>query len=349
MMTSTSTWIILLLIILPGCGTSTQDVLVDYRERVERVTRAEDIDVDVPPIATWPRPRALTVPLPEFRIGLLDFLSLDPCPALSSLVAERNSGLGRVLAPSQRLLYEHRFLVAAGACADTLAVRNDPEMASRLRQVIDEKEGSLPAVLWNAVFGSRDMARLMALGDGPLPVGAPLSPPGSAVRDALARLRSLRMAIGTTAVDPDPAAFEAPFRQLQASRYGGSLLQSAALLARELGTVAVILERRLVSGRLCPQGVDTRESETLMRIFHEIYGVRVQPYLARVHREGDLFFADWTGLADTLVPTPDFSVYQQAHLGPGGTWPRFEAAIDRHNTAWQGVLDACGSQLGGDG
>lgn len=347
-MTSTSTRIILLLIILAGCGTSTQDVLVDYRERVERVTRVEDIAVDAPPIATWPRPRALTVPLPEFRIGLLDFLSLDPCPALSSLVAERNSGLGRVLAPSQRLLYEHRFLVAAGACADTL-VWNDPEMASRLRQVIDEKEASLSAVLWNAVFGSKDMARLMALGGGPLPVGAPLSPTGSVVRDALARLRSLRMAIGTAAFDPDPAAFEAPFRQLQTSRYGGSLLQSAALLTRELGTVAAILEGRLVSGRLCPQGVDTRESETLMRIFHEIYGDRVQPYLSRVHREGGLFFADWTGLADTLVPTPDFSVYRQAHLGPGGTWPRFEAAIDRHNAAWQGVLDACGGRLGSDG
>ena len=75
-------------------------------------------------------------------------------------MAERNSGLGKVMPPSQQLLYEHRLLAGARVCVDTLLATGEaPDLLARLRDVVQIKERDMPRAYWNATFASSEFAK----------------------------------------------------------------------------------------------------------------------------------------------------------------------------------------------
>ncbi|MFP3442432.1 DUF3080 family protein, partial [Pantoea sp. SIMBA_133] len=81
-----------------------------------------------PSASQLPRRRDRVLTMPELDMGMLDFLSLYGCE-LQYVVGEKNSVMGRVMQPLNRLRYEIRFIEAARDCLPDI---EDEEFAEEL-------------------------------------------------------------------------------------------------------------------------------------------------------------------------------------------------------------------------
>lgn len=343
--------ILLPALLLGGC-TSPDDpaeILADYNARLARV-----LDMPLPPAAatrvpTWPASRDVVRTPADVRIGVFAFLDFGRCGMLRE-ISERNSVLGRVHTPSQRLLYEMRLLRALHQCAAlTAADFAGPdsaarEFASRVRQVLETKQRNLPAVYWNATFGAPELREFFAVGVLPLRVrdAATLSEPAAALT-WLAPLGRLP----ADAPLPSAEEMERRYFQLSGNRRGGRTWLSLDLAIRELDRSSRLLEQAAATGRLCPGGKPRREDERLHNVFTAIYLGRVQPWLAVVAREGDVLGIALEKLwqAQSITPPAALQRYRAGVWAPDSDDALLRAhdrAVRRHALAWKAVLAPCG-------
>ena len=125
---------------------------------LQRLSRALDADFKPPtpvPVPAPPRAPNLQLALEDSRVDGLDFLRLRGC-ALQTTVARRNSSLGRLAPPSQRLLLELAFLREAPACIDRLRDGGDEALAALLVEAQAQKHRQLPTLIFNATLGNRE-------------------------------------------------------------------------------------------------------------------------------------------------------------------------------------------------
>jgi hypothetical protein len=332
-------------VLLAGCAPAdpAAALLADYRTRVLRVLDADDVAPAVAAPSAWPRPRARTLPIPDQRVDLIEFLSLHACD-LGALVGERSSPLGRVMVPSQRLRYELRFLARAAACDP-----GDADAAAELDAIVNAKRAALPPVLWNATIGDPALAHHLALDVGPLdPERA-----AGAGREAIGALRRLAARVDDpAAARPEAADWEAPWEVLASDRYGGRVRRSAALLSAELTTVAAALEASEAERPLCPQGRPTPDARVLETVFTRYYAAAVQPYMAAVEPAFERWLAALGALrtAQPAQAPPGFDAAVAGLLPPperageavGDERAALRRARVRHTEAWQALLDRCG-------
>lgn len=333
---------------LLGCGPpQAEDVLIDYSQRVHNA-----LDLDAPPahqhrIPTYPRRRDLRLEQSDLRIGLIDLVSLERC-GLEELVAERNSALGKVMPASQQLLYEHRLLGLARDCSDTLRAGADPDadLLETLDEVVQTKEKDLPHFYWNATFAGPEMAQHLSLAVPLLALESDISSHDQL--GALYYLRDLRSGLGRSGNVFTSQELEEHFFALDNGHYGGRILLSMDGLAHHLQRVADVLDERRRQRPLCPQGRPTPRAQVLNNIFLKFYSGMVQPYIARVHREGSAWIGAMDGLVAKQEAMPEaFRSYRELALSPDhatAPWQRFSRAIDSHTQAWQAVFSSCGMQ-----
>ncbi len=338
----------LVALLLYSCGPpQAADVLLDYNQRVRNALELESPPPPPHDLPTYPRRRDVRLELSDLRIGLVDLVSLERC-GLEELVAERNSSLGKVMQPSQQLIYEHRLLGLARDCMDTLRAhpQRDPELLEKLQEVVAVKESDMPRTYWNATFASPEMAEHLSLAAPLLPIEIEVDVQPQL--EALYYLRDLRAGLGRSATELVSQELESHYVQLHNGRYGGRLLQSMDALRYHLQDVADALSKRQDQRPLCPQGRPTPRAEVMQNIFQKFYSGQVQPYMARVHREGRAWIDAMDALADQQEAMPRaFVPYRQAVLSahdPAAPWPQFVAAIDRHTRVWQAVFASCGMQ-----
>jgi hypothetical protein len=100
-----------------------------------------------PPLAT-----TLQLAMPASPIDRLDFLQLSGC-AVQANIGKRQTSLGQLAKPSQRLILELEFLRLAPACSSQLRDLKNPVLADILDAAWQEKQAQLPALIFNATLG----------------------------------------------------------------------------------------------------------------------------------------------------------------------------------------------------
>lgn len=100
-----------------------------------------------------PLPGQLQLELPPSSLDGLDFLALRGC-AVQATLLKRNSSLGRLAKPSQRLLLALEYLDLAPACIAYLRDSNNITLADLLEAAWLEQREQLPTLIFNATLGS---------------------------------------------------------------------------------------------------------------------------------------------------------------------------------------------------
>ena len=336
---------------LIGCGDDeVADLLDDYLSRVNNSTGTPVVEPGpyASALNSFPRHRDLVLQQEDVRIGLLDLVSLEKC-GIAELVAVRNSSLGKVMAASQQLLYEHRFLGLARACRDTLtADKNDHgELVGLLAEVIVAKERDIARAFWNATFAGPEFADQFSLAGKALPI---TSDDHSAIEEALSYFIELRPHLGDIAYAIESETLEGHYYALQKRRYGGQLLHAIESLTHYLDGAASAVEKRMAEKAVCFNGRPTPAARTMHTVFSKFYAGRIQPYLSRVHRQGRAYLTLVDSLAQQDAAPVAFRTYRATQLrtaNPVGPWSRFENAIQRHAQSWQRLFDQCGLSAAG--
>jgi len=337
-----------LLLALAGCSSPDNPTsnLADYNARLSRVLEAELPPAAATRVPTWPSSADITLQPTDVRVGMFTFLDFGRCGLLRE-ISERNSGLGRVQAPSQRLLYEMRLLRGLRHCSELTAGEPDSgdarEFANTVRQILELKTRDLPLVYWNATFGAAELREFFSV--SALPLRRNETGAAGDAANALAWLAALGR-LSPDAPLPASEAMEQHYYQLVGTRRGGRTWLSLDLASRELDRGTYVLQRAAANGTLCPGGAPTMRAQRLRNVFTEIYLARVQPWLSAIAGDsrvlGDALEKLW--LAQQVTAPPALARYREAVWAdaPGSVREDFNNAVRNHALAWKSVLGPCG-------
>ena len=316
-------------------------MLGDYAERMAR-TLGQPIDApQAYKLPAFPRPRDQAVNQPDTRLGLRDAWAVRDC--MGQLIALRNSGLGRVMQPSQRLAYESQFQAQASACLDELANATDEvdrEQRAVLRTIIDSKRGAAVSAAQAFVQRDTEMATFWRLPARPL---ANDPPPVRA--DALEQVAdAIEAVVAGQAIDG--GTLEQALEALQGSTSLGQIAQAEALAIAWLDAITAAIHARLDRRPLCFDAKPTPDARVLQNIFTAVYAGKVQPWLAELQRAGQ---AARPVAQRVLAPVsgafgPAMQAYQAkvVRVGANSSQSAFLAATRAHSEAWQRLLKQCG-------
>jgi hypothetical protein len=343
-----------LILLLSGCsGEGPEQQLHDYAYRVGNAIEHEyqlNLERSLP---GYPPRRERLLTVTEQREGLIDVLDLRRC-GLLELIGERNSSLGKLALPSQRLIYETRFLPRLRQCIDELERTEQPdedtqELLARLRRIETVKQQNYPRVVSNAIFNSDEISRHFALQAEPLNTGSQESI--VALQPALAHFRQLaEYSTRTEWRTPEwIGQLEQDYEALYRSDFGARWLQSLLLLTQTLEQTAVAIETRLARRPVCFNRRPTPQANIIRNVFQRYYAGQLQPWMSSIDRNGREWRQEWRTLVEALPVTPaTYSYFNRLFGEQGSLWVEYIQARDHHTHAWQQLLSQCGMMPGSD-
>lgn len=200
--------------------------------------------------------------------------------ALQQTIARRNSSLGRVAPPSQRLLLELEFLEHAPPCIALQRERNNQDLAGLLQRAYRQKQEQLPARVFNATLASaeyRDFWR------APTALGAYPEDTSSTIITALEEInRDVRRWLGSD-YGADGERFEFALGAVSTGD-GGELLSALRLQAVSLAALNDAIDRRLLRGDLCTAGRLPDAAPILRTVVQKFFVGDVQPWSASLNQ-----------------------------------------------------------------
>jgi hypothetical protein len=317
-------------IALSGCSDPAIAVMEDYASRLERVLALElqePATADLPPLPSIADTKA---EIAESSITLVELVATRAC-GLDLLLGERNSSLGKVMSPSQRLKYELAFLKQVQPCLTNPDIA--PDLQQKLAAIAADKAVLIDKHWQNFLLQDETLRQQLH------PYRS-LSEPNSVAGvaetlQAMHSLLALRKQIGEQnwrlAKDIDPErALQALYQantlsQLQQSlRFSHNWLQSLNLQLDQVDLTAQ-----------CPVGKSSDKADILNTILLQYFIGKVQVYLAQLD-----------GSYQQLYP-----LLQQLYQGTALAQPisqRFEvphnelkAELKRHVIWWKAVQQQC--------
>lgn len=327
--------------VLTACGqgsTESDALLRDYQRHL-----ADQLDLEPPTpespdnIGAFPERRDRLVAIQETRAGMLNVYALRECH-ITTLVAERNSALGRVAPASQQWRYELTLWERLNACLESdVPERLRDADRERLESLTATKSEQLPAATWNGLFGSEEWAGSFTRVSSPLPADA-LAPPAAQL-DALAYLYELSSAPLSGASLPDPEALTSHLGALRERPYSAELLRTLLLATQRLDEASTLIRDALDRQDNCPTpalsaGLDSPETRP------------TGEWLDALEQAAE----DWLGSLEPLfglldAPPEAVAHYRDRWLStstPDAPLPAFRSAREEHRALREAHARRCG-------
>lgn len=334
-------WLILWLLpllILSGCsgGDSLENRFDDYEARLARVLDLDYGPEPSPEPLPFPSRRSLQLTLQDLRIDWLEFFALSDCD-LSRVVGERNSSLGKVMAPSQQWLYERELLRALAECRQKREAEGEMEAAARLADIETLKRRDYPLVIWNATWASPEYQSLLSTRGGALNTTFRLADHAE-LTATLSRLRELAeqesRQTDFTRTKP-PEDIEALNQSLVSAPAIGALWVSLELASARMARINNALQERLARRPLCPSGKPVEAARFLKNVLLNVYAPQVQNPLAELQRANQRWRPLLAGQAASQVQA--LATLEQQSAATGGSrwseWRQFhERFLDARST-----------------
>lgn len=329
---------------LAGCApdSGVPDMMDGYVVSVADALELRSELSDIAPVPQIPRRRERVLDMPDLDMGMLDFLSLYGCE-LQYVVGERNSIMGRVMQPLNRLRYETRFIRAAETC---ISETDGEDIQEKLEEAIAHKTEMLPIAIWNATWGVEEIERLFTLSQGYYPGSGDdkvLDELSSGVKRVNQTVRGLLD--GNTSESLD---YVGGVHQLwQAEHRAGQLLNSARLITARLDDATALLAKRVEGGApLCSGSESEAPPGELLEIYTDGYGGGIEDYLGRIEQAKEALIKPLDTLAAQQLETMPsaFREWYRHYLDTGNTdsvWEQLDRAISAHKKRWRQLLTQC--------
>jgi hypothetical protein len=284
--------------LLGGCGAGGPQE--DYRQYLTRLARTLEMASVAPGHASTPAlppARDLRLDLPPGNIDALDFLALSGC-AVQITIGKRNSSLGRMARPSQRLLLDLEFLRLAPDCIAYQRREGEEALAATLEEAWELKRVQLPSQVFNATLGSSEY-RAFWRARAPAPDYPAAT--GSALITAMEELNGhvRRWLQGDFTADNQDVEL---LLGKVAGGDGGALLRALAAQASALAAADQILAARMAGGPLCGPGWRPAAADILDTVVRKFFIGAIQPRAAALNRRYHELLPPVTELEQMLEP-----------------------------------------------
>ena len=354
---------------LLGCfgGSTVKQSIDDYAARLSRV-----LDTPLPDSFN----DKITTPLPKLAdsatlkhaiegvsINLREFYALQDCE-LGTVVAERNTSLGKSQLPSQRLVYESKLLNVLKSCEAALTKENESNqrnaaLAATIASWREQKTQDYSKTWANLVQGSQELRLALNTPERLFSV--------ENNKDALSSVNALYYinnlsnkelllsdvySSNTASSDTETEAtnennsesiiesseLEQQLKIIRSARLPATLWHTQQTLTQNLSLLTDMLETEL-DAVSCPEGRASDKAKILRNVFYLFFIEEIQPVGSLVnqyHYKLAPLWEDW--LAQPSLHE-EFKRYIRQQSQDG--FNQYSSAMKAHVNLWQGFLGRC--------
>ena len=354
---------------LLGCfgGSTVKQSIDDYAARLSRV-----LDTPLPDSFN----DKITTPLPKLadsatlkhaiegvNINLREFYALQDCE-LGTVVAERNTSLGKSQLPSQRLVYESKLLNVLRSCEAALTKENESNqrnaaLAATISSWREQKTQDYSKTWANLVQGSQELR--LALNTPERLFSVENNKDALSSVNALYYINSLSnkelllsdmYSSNTASSDTETEAtnennsesiiesseLEQQLKIIRSARLPATLWHTQQTLTQNLSLLTDMLETEL-DAVSCPEGRASDKAKILRNVFYLFFIEEIQPVGSLVnqyHYKLAPLWEDW--LAQPSLHE-EFKRYIRQQSQDG--FNQYSSAMKAHVNLWQGFLGRC--------
>ena len=354
---------------LLGCfgGSTVKQSIDDYAARLSRV-----LDTPLPDSFN----DKITTPLPKLadsatlkhaiegvNINLREFYALQDCE-LGTVVAERNTSLGKSQLPSQRLVYESKLLNVLKSCEAALTKENESNqrnaaLAATIASWREQKTQDYSKTWANLVQGSQELR--LALNTPERLFSVENNKDALSSVNALYYISSLSnkglllsdmYSSNTASSDTETEAtnennsesiiesseLEQQLKIIRSARLPATLWHTQQTLTQNLSLLTNLLETQL-DAVSCPEGRASDKAKILRNVFYLFFIEEIQPVGSLVnqyHYKLAPLWEDW--LAQPSLHE-EFKRYIRQQSQDG--FNQYSSAMKAHVNLWQGFLGRC--------
>ena len=354
---------------LLGCfgGSTVKQSIDDYAARLSRV-----LDTPLPDSFN----DKITTPLPKLAdsatlkhaiegvdINLREFYALQDCE-LGTVVAERNTSLGKSQLPSQRLVYESKLLNVLRSCEAALTKENESNqrnaaLAATISSWREQKTQDYSKTWANLVQGSQELR--LALNTPERLFSVENNKDALSSVNALYYINSLNnkelllsdmYSSNTASSDTETEAtnennseriiesseLEQQLKIIRSARLPATLWHTQQTLTQNLSLLTNMLETEL-DAVSCPEGRASDKAKILRNVFYLFFIEEIQPVGSLVnqyHYKLAPLWEDW--LAQPSLHE-EFKRYIRQQSQDG--FNQYSSVMKAHVNLWQGFLGRC--------
>ena len=354
---------------LLGCfgGSTVKQSIDDYAARLSRV-----LDTPLPDSFN----DKITTPLPKLadsatlkhaiegvNINLREFYALQDCE-LGTVVAERNTSLGKSQLPSQRLVYESKLLNVLKSCEAALTKENESNqrnatLAATIASWREQKTQNYSKTWANLVQGSQELR--LALNTPERLFSVENNKDALSSVNALYYINSLSnkglllsdmYSSNTASSDTETEAtnennseriiesseLEQQLKIIRSARLPATLWHTQQTLTQNLSLLTDMLETEL-DAVSCPEGRASDKAKILRNVFYLFFIEEIQPVGSLVnqyHYKLAPLWEDW--LAQPSLHE-EFKRYIRQQSQDG--FNQYSSVMKAHVNLWQGFLGRC--------
>jgi hypothetical protein len=315
--------------VLSGCETSDtlQEQLSEYQIRMARVLDQAPPKLQSVSLAPYPAKAKLQQNIAVTHIQLSEFYTLKKC-ALYSLVAQRNTTLGRLHLPSTRFIYEQDLLLALERC---ISQATDTRLRDKLSIWLDTKQNDFPKQWGNLIQLSTEIRQSLSNNSAFI---NNTQPHGLAeTLDAFKQLINLKSGAPITS-----SLLEQHLYNLERHALPAKLWLSQALLASQLqqSTDWLIKHQEQLQ---CSNGKAQQQITYLVNVFKLFFIQKIQPIASKMNHYQYQLQPVFNKLVAQPALSASFKQYIHAYNVLG--YDSYQTAMAAHLRFWQDLFARC--------
>lgn len=303
------------------------DDINEYQKRLAKVIQHDHPEDQQLSMLSYPAMRDLKSNIPEISINLRDFYALQQCP-VATLIAERNTTLGRTQLPSSRYIYEVKLLAGLAYCTVN---NSDQKVLNQLAHWEKVKRASLSLVWADLVQTSHEIKYAMSSNHAFI-TGAENDGANRAI-NALTYL----VALAELPLD-DETQLEDNLRTLRTTALPAKVWRTQRLLGTELNQTTHWLNT--YAAQLdCNSTKSRQKMEYLYNVFRLFFIQRIQPVAGMLNHYQYQLLPLYAQLNGNSHIKPGFKTMLARHQQD---FEHYKHAMQQHIQLWQKLLKPCG-------
>jgi len=331
-----------LILLLSACNKDGISVSNDYLNRLQSVLEIE-LELNKPNTTLrFPQRRQLKSDNSNSVLSIREFLSLRQCK-LHTVIAQRNSLMGKVALPSQLLFNDLQILQHAPACIEKLNASNQSNLAEKLVDYQQQKIQHLDHSLWQAILGEQENMQFWRVRE------QPANYPQSFNNDATKNIKHLLQFVqqvqhGVYDLNAQQAdQIEQHLQQLSLAD-AGTLFQRLIQIKIDLEIANKVIVKRMKKP-LCLTGQPTQKSRYFKNVVNQFFISKVQVEAVHLTQRYQQLMSDYLLLEKRLWQAAP-KAYQQWKLQRDQEFQQALTASKTHVSHIKQLFEQCGLSVG---
>ncbi|MFT4939396.1 MAG: hypothetical protein ACI88A_002436 [Paraglaciecola sp.] len=302
--------------------------LHEYQQRLASVLNVPSQVLQKPTLPPYPSIKILKKEIPQTRIKLAEFYALKNCQ-LSTLVAERNTVLGRTQYPSARYIYEVDLIQEIERC---LTTSETSETSATLRNWQRQKQNNLPLV-WANLLQTSDEVKLALSANSGFIQGTEKD----GIHQTVQAFEYLFQLLDNPQSNSNN--LERHLANIKNYQLPARMWRSQLLLTDNLKQITVWLENNSLLMK-CPSRKASIEVEYLQNIFKLFFIEKIQPVATRINHYQYQLTPVFENLA--VSQNTDMQIKNMLIMHSQQNFIEYEMSIKAHIQFWQKLYKRCG-------